>query len=631
MAKRAAAAFQEVSEKDKKKITKEGIHKALEIFKFILPYKWTYILGFIFLILSQITTMSIPFLLGKMVRSLVPSQMQTSAESIGNNSLSNNIAFPELSFNQITGFIILILVLQSIFSFFRVYTFSRVSEQSVRDLRQTMYSKILSLPITFFEQNRVGDLMSRMTTDISQLQGILATTVAELFRQVFTLLGGILFIVTISGKLTLFMLSTFPFLVILALFFGKYTRKNARKIQDELATSNTIVEETLQSIQVVKAFTNENLETKRYNSSVQKVVDLSYKVTILRGGFISFVIFILFGSIVGMVWYGGNMVLNNEITFDKLFTFIIYTAFIGGSVGGLGDIYAQIQRTIGSSERILDILNQKSEIDTQEKQNVSPQKVSKEGSIEIQNINFAYPSRPEMQILKNVSMDISTGKKVALVGHSGAGKSTIAQLLMRFYDYDSGSITLNGKKIQDYDLLALRKLFAIVPQEVMLFGGTIYENISYGNPDASHEEVVSAAKKANALEFIDTFPEKFETIVGERGIKLSGGQRQRIAIARAILKDPAILILDEATSALDSASEKLVQDALETLMENRTSIIIAHRLSTIRNVDNIYVLKDGKVAEQGNHVELLLNEDGIYANLVKLQHETSLRSNEVQL
>ena len=652
MAKRNFGA--EVSPEDKKKVSKEGFQKALKIFRFTLPYKGTFFVGFIFLILSQITSMSIPLLMGQMVGAIVSPQKSVNQgiTNIPTNGFSQNIQHflhldsTQLTLNSVTTLFAILLILQAGFSFIRVYTFTLVSEQSMRDLRKTLYTKIITLPIPFFEKNRVGELMSRITTDITQLQDVLSITLAEFFRQIFTLVGGIILISFLSSKLTMFMLLTFPFLVVAAIIFGRFIRKNSKKVQDELASTNIIVEETLQSINVVKAFTNEDLEVKRYSSSVQKVVDYAMKAATFRGAFISFIIFVLFGGIVGVVWYGGNLVLQGELAFKDLFTFIIYTGFIGGSVGGLGDMYAQIQKTVGASERILEILEEKSEInivppasdggafssdfvETLKSQIPSP-RVSRgllappSGAVSYQNVAFSYPSRPDMAVLRNINLEVKSGEKVGLVGYSGAGKSTIVQLLMRYYKLTGGQILVDGKNINEYNLTDLRKNIAIVPQEVMLFGGTIYENIAYGNPQASEKEVIEASRKANAFDFIESFPEKFQTIVGERGVKLSGGQRQRVAIARAILKDPAILILDEATSALDSESEKLVQDALDTLMQNRTTIIIAHRLATIRNVDTIYVLKEGEISEQGSHDELVLIENGIYANLVKLQFENGM-------
>ncbi|MEA5259930.1 ABC transporter transmembrane domain-containing protein [Arcicella aquatica] len=639
MAKRSSNFGAEVSPEDKKKVSKEGFQKALKIFRFTLPYKGTFLIGFIFLVLSQITTMSIPLLMGQMVGSIVsPDKLPDAASGMSSGMMTDKLQHvfheaPKFTLNEVTLFFIGLLILQSVFSFFRVYTFTRVSEQSMRDLRNALYSKIITLPVPFFEKNRVGELMSRITTDIGQLQDILSITLAELFRQVFTLVGGIVLISYLSSKLTLFMLLTFPFLVIAAIVFGRFIRKNSKKVQDELAATNIIVEETLQSINVVKAFTNESLEAHRYGLSVQKVVDYALKAATFRGGFISFIIFVLFGGVVGVVWYGGNLVLQGELSFKDLFTFIIYTGFIGGSVGGLGDMYAQIQKTVGASERILEILDEESEVKIVDinapKTAVipAPAKTNNElaiPKIQYKNVAFNYPSRPDMEVLKNISLSVKSGEKIALVGHSGAGKSTIVQLLMRYYHLSKGEVLVDGKNINTFDITELRKNIAIVPQEVMLFGGTIYENIAYGNPEATEDLVIEAARKANALDFINSFPEGFKTIVGERGVKLSGGQRQRIAIARAILKDPAILVLDEATSALDSESERLVQDALDRLMQNRTTIIIAHRLATIRNVDTIYVLKDGKVAEKGTHDELVLIDEGIYANLVKLQFENAM-------
>ena len=651
MAKRNFGA--EVSPEDKKKVSKEGFQKALKIFRFTLPYKGTFFVGFIFLILSQITSMSIPLLMGQMVGAIVSPQKSVNQgiTNIPTNGFSQNIQHflhldsTQLTLNSVTTLFAILLILQAGFSFIRVYTFTLVSEQSMRDLRKTLYTKIITLPIPFFEKNRVGELMSRITTDITQLQDVLSITLAEFFRQIFTLVGGIILISFLSSKLTMFMLLTFPFLVVAAIIFGRFIRKNSKKVQDELASTNIIVEETLQSINVVKAFTNEDLEVKRYSSSVQKVVDYAMKAATFRGAFISFIIFVLFGGIVGVVWYGGNLVLQGELAFKDLFTFIIYTGFIGGSVGGLGDMYAQIQKTVGASERILEILEEKSEINIVPpasdggafssdfvetlKSQIPSSRVRgllapPSGAVSYKNVAFSYPSRPDMAVLRNINLEVKSGEKVGLVGYSGAGKSTIVQLLMRYYKLTGGQILVDGKNINEYNLTDLRKNIAIVPQEVMLFGGTIYENIAYGNPQASEKEVIEASRKANAFGFIESFPEKFQTIVGERGVKLSGGQRQRVAIARAILKDPAILILDEATSALDSESEKLVQDALDTLMQNRTTIIIAHRLATIRNVDTIYVLKEGEISEQGSHDELVLIENGIYANLVKLQFENGM-------
>ncbi len=598
MAKRHEKMGTGVDPKDKVKVDKKGLQKALKIFRFVIPYKWTFGFGMMFLLLSNLTTMSFPLLIGEMTKVIEGKSTYL--------------------INEVTIFFFAILIVQAILSFFRIYTFAQVSEKSMRDVRQTLYAKIITMPIFNFEKRRVGELMSRITSDITQLQDVLSITLAEFFRQIFTLIGGIALITYLSWKLTLFMLATFPLLVVAAIVFGKFIRKISKKSQDELAATNIIVEETFQSIQAVKSFTNEGYEVNRYAQSLNKVIEAALRAATMRGGFVSFVIFALFGGIVGVVWYGAQLVAQGDMILADLLTFIFYTAFIGGSVGGLGDIYAQLQKTIGASDRILEILEDPSEVHLEDKtENVAIDF----GTIELKNIHFSYPSRPSVEILKGISIRIEPGQKVAIVGTSGTGKSTLAQLMMRFYEPNTGEIELNGRNINAYSVNAWRKMLALVPQEVLLFGGSIRENIAYGKPGATQAEIEHAAEQAYAREFIESFPEKWDTLVGERGVKLSGGQRQRIAIARAILKDPKFLLLDEATSALDSESEKWVQSALEELMKNRTSLIIAHRLSTIRSADQIIVMESGKIVEAGTHEELLAKKQSVYRKMVSLQTE----------
>jgi len=416
------------------------------------------------------------------------------------------------------------------------------------------------------------------------------------------------------------MLLTFPAIVIIAVIFGRYIRQISKKRQDELASINTIVEETFQSFQVVKSFGNEWYEADRYKNSMDKVVRTSLRFAQIRGVFFAFIISVLIGGIFFILWRGALMVQEGTMEAGDLFSFIIYTDILGGAIASFGIQYTQLVGAVGATERILEILQTPSELPLQK---IQPEQIpGVRGDVCYHNVTFSYPSRKDIQVLKGIDLTIKAGQKVALVGQSGGGKSTIVQLLMQFYKPDNGSITLDGKNIQEYDLGAYRKLIGIVPQEVLLFGGTIRENISYGKPGATEAEIIEAAEKSNSWEFISKFPEGLDTIVGDRGIKLSGGQRQRIAIARAILKDPRILILDEATSSLDAESEKLVQEALDTLMANRTSIIIAHRLATIRDVDCIYVLSGGSIAEKGTHAELTDIPNGIYNTLAKMQFET---------
>ncbi len=586
-----------LKESEKRRINSRSLKQLYDIFKFTFPYKGWFLVGFVSLILSSATILSFPYLAGKLL------------------DVASGKAVPYFrTINQITLGLLAILFVQGIFSFTRVYTFSVVSERSLADLRKAVFEKIVWLPLSFFDNRRVGELMSRISSDVSTLTDMFSFTLAELLRQVLTLILGTVVIFLLAPKLTGFMLLTFPVLVILALLFGKYIRKLSKKTQDSLANANVIVEESLQSISVVKAFTNEYFEIKRYSNSLKEVVSVAIRTAGFRGLFISFVIFALFGGIVAVGWYGATLVQSGEISTGDLFAFVIYTSFIGGSIAGLGDIYTQLQRSIGASERLLEILKESDESESK-----TTPFLKLKGRIEFCNVSFVYPSRKEFEVLKDLNFRIEPGEKVALVGQSGSGKSTIVNLLLRFYPVEYGAITVDDKPIHDFDLTAYRRNLGIVPQEVILFGGTICENIAYGKPGATFEEIHMAARQANALEFIDSFPEGFDTVVGERGVKLSGGQRQRIAIARAILKNPTILVLDEATSSLDAQSEVLVQQALEKLMEGRTTIVIAHRLSTIKKVDRIFVIQKGRLAEMGSHHELSTLDNGIYRNLLTLQ------------
>ncbi|HEX8328348.1 MAG TPA: ABC transporter ATP-binding protein [Hymenobacter sp.] len=600
------------AELPKPKVNKESLRRGLRIFRYVLPYRRKFVVGMVLLVLSSLSTMSFPWIAGKLV----------------NVATGEALVLPGglvLDINRVALGLFLVTVLQGFFSFGRIWFFTQVSEFTVRDIRQALYAKFVQLPIPFFEKNRVGAITSRITSDVGQIQDSFSLTLAELFRQVFTLLGGIGFIMVVSWKLSLFMLLTFPPIVLAAGLFGRKIRTLSRTVQQELAHTNTIVEETLQAINSVKAFTNERFETGRYNASLGKVVRAALQSNLYRGAFVSFVIIGLFGGIILVLWRGAMLVHTpvtdpNHLQIGDLTAFIIYTAFIGASVAGLGEIYGKVQSTLGASERILEILDEAPEPTLLEPAvGLVPARLR--GDIRYEHVAFRYPTRPDIAVLQDIDFHIAAGEKIALVGPSGAGKSTIAGLLMQFYPLSGGRIVVDGHDVQDYDLTGLRRHIGIVPQETLLFGGTIRENIAYGKPDASDGEIIEAAERANAWQFIQAFPEALDTVVGDRGIKLSGGQRQRVAIARAILKNPAILILDEATSSLDSESEKLVQGALDELMQNRTSLIIAHRLSTIRKVDKILVIDGGRIVEAGSHEELSEREGGLYANLLRLQFE----------
>ena len=587
----------------KAKINRESIQKISELLKYLKPYRWRFFIGMVFLFLSSITGLAFPALLGTMIDAAQGKQkynfMPSSIHLIG-----------LISFG--------VLLIQSLVSFFRIRLFVEVAEKSLADIRRDTYFRLITLPMHFFSQRRVGELNSRISSDLSQIQDTITTTLAELIRQVIVLIGGISFLFIVSSKLTLLNIAILPLLVIVAVFFGRYIRQLSRQAQDKLAESNTVVEETLQGISNVKAFVNEAYEANRYDKSLREVVQIALRGANFRGGFASFIIFAIFGAIVGVIWYGSILVFQGELTVGSLTTYILYSVFVGAAMGSFPELYANVQKAVGASERVLEILKEKNEpISIKVEDNQIKQTIN--GNLKFNEVVFAYPSRKEITVLNSVSFTAKAGEKVAIVGPSGAGKSTIAGLILRFYTPQSGHILFDNKTADQYSLTDIRNQVAIVPQDVLLFGGSIGENIAYGRLNATKDEIIVAAKRANAHQFIIDFPEGYETMVGERGIKLSGGQRQRIAIARALLKNPSILILDEATSSLDSESERLVQEALEELMKGRTSIIIAHRLSTIREADKIVVLEKGGVIETGTHQELMQNKEGLYQYLSQLQ------------
>ncbi len=585
-------------EVEKKKITRDGLRNAFKLYRYLKPFRREYGIGMFFLLGSSLASLAFPKLLGELVNS------------------GNKVA-TAYTINEIALLLVVVLLVQSTFSYFRIVLFVNVTEKTLAFLRQDTYSHLIKLPLKFFDQRRVGELNSRISADIILLQETLTTTLAEFIRQIIIIIGGIVLLTITSPKLTLFMLAVLPGIMILARVFGKFIRKFSKQVQSQVAESNTIVEETLQGIQSVKSYTNEFFEIDRYRVKTEEIAQVGIKSGRYKGAFSAFIVFGLFGALVAVIWKGSALLATGELIAGDLFSFVIYSAFVGGTIGGLASVYTNIQKFIGATEDLFAIFNEPEE-DIQEITVLDP-KDELHGQLSFRNLTFAYPSRPEQNVLQNINVDISANQMVALVGASGAGKSTIATLLLRLHDATLGGVLFDGKDSREFSLSALRSQIALVPQDILLFGGTIRENIAYGKQGATEREITEAAQKANAMEFISRFPEKFETIVGERGTQLSGGQRQRIAIARAVLKNPKILILDEATSSLDSESERLVQDALEKLMQGRTSVVIAHRFSTIRKADQILVLEHGKLIEKGTHDELTQLQDGIYRNLSELQ------------
>jgi ABC transporter fused permease/ATP-binding protein len=578
------------------RVTREGLREAARLFAYLLRYRGRFIAALTALFAASLLGLAFPYLAGRLVDAASPSPPT------------------DFGIDTAAGLLVLILALRAGCSFAQTYWLAQVGERSLADLRQDTYAHLLQLPVGFFGERRVGELSSRVAADLSQIQDALTGAVPQFLRQVVVLVGGVVLLAFTSGQLTLIMLASVPPLVVAAGLFGRAVRKVSRDAQDRLAATNVIVEETLQGIASVKAFTNEGFEQTRYRSGINEVVAAVLKGALLRGAFSAFVIFALFGAIVLVLWAGARMVRAGDLSLGELTQFLLYTMYVAGAVGSFAELYAQLQRTIGATQRVRELLRE-----TTEDYGPDGTVPRPAGAIAFDDVTFAYPARKDVPVLRGLTVSAKAGERIALVGPSGAGKSTIVSLLLRFYDPDAGRVLVDGRDARDYPLAGLRGHAAIVPQDVFLFGGTIGENIAYGRPGASPAEIEAAARQANAHDFIAAFPEGYQTVVGERGVKLSGGQRQRVAIARAILRDPAILILDEATSSLDSESELLVQQALDGLMRGRTSVIIAHRLSTVRGADRIFVIDAGQVAETGTHAELLARDGGKYRTLVELQ------------
>ena len=562
------------------------------LLSYLKPYLFSYSIGWFFLVLSTLAGLVFPYLMGGL---LGADSSGSSVDTIG-QVLSKN------SVNGIAFALFILFGIQSLFSFFRVVLFNNVTENALRDLRNDAFERMIYMPMDFFNTHKVGELTSRIASDITQIQETMRTTIAEFFRQLVIVVGGITFLVFISWKLSLIMLGTVPVMAIIAVIFGRYIRKLSKNAQDFTAESNSIIEEALSGIANVKAFTNEVFNLKRFRINTQKMRDLNVKSGIWRGVFVSFIIFCLFGAIVFIIWQGMMMTQGAHPSLPKegFYQFILFTILMGASIGSLPELYANIQKSIGAVENLIEIMA----TPTEQELVSGTEKPTITGDVVMKDINFQYPQRSDLPVLKGINFSIAQNQTLAIVGSSGAGKSTLASLLLRYYEQQSGSILFDGIDSREIDLDYLRTHIAIVPQEVMLFADTIKENIRFGRPEATDSELIEAAQAANAWDFIQSFPEGLETHVGDRGIQLSGGQKQRIAIARAILKNPAILILDEATSALDSESEKLVQDALDRLMTNRTSVVIAHRLSTVRNADFVVYLEEGKVLAIGSFKEV---------------------------
>jgi len=577
----------------------------LALLAYVRPWRGRFALALAALVVSMTFGLMFPLLVGHLVDAALP-------------SIAPLPGTWRPDVNTVALLLVGTLAVQAVLTFFYSYAFNFVGENAVARLRRRLYETLIGLPMKFFGEHRVGELTSRLSSDLTLVGDTLTGTIPQALRQTIMLLGGVIAITATSPRLSLVMVSTFPVLMLVAVFFGRKVRRVSREAQDRLAESATIVEETLQGIANVKSFANEAYEARRYGAGVEAYLQTMLSSARRRAGLVAFIILGIFGSIILVLWYGATLMQAGQLTHGQLTRFTLYTLFVGGAVSSFAEVISQLQRTLGANERVLELLKETTEMPAAPAGVARPE-VRLRGAVAFENVSFCYPSRPELPVLRGLSLLAEPGQRIALVGPSGAGKSTLVSLLLRFYTPDSGRILLDGADAQTLDLDTLRGNMAIVPQEVMLFGGSIRENIAYGRVGAEETAIRAAAEQAHCHEFIERFPEGYDTLVGERGVKLSGGQRQRLAIARAMLRDPAILILDEATSSLDSESEALIQAALATLLAGRTAFIIAHRLATVRQCDRICVLENGIITETGTHAELMAAPSGTYRRLADLQ------------
>jgi ABC transporter fused permease/ATP-binding protein len=512
---------------------------------------------------------------------------------------------------MVLGFLFL---LQAVFAMLRAWLFTAAGERIVARLRVQLFETILGQDTEFFDRRRTGELTNRLAADTAVIQNTVTLNLATALRYALGAVGGLAFLLSMSPRTTGVAMAIIPISAVAAALFGRKMRGLSRKVQDALAAASIVAEETISGIRTVRSFARESHEALRYEEAIDRSYRLAAKRALAIGGFRGFITFVGYGAVTVVVWFGSQQVISGDLTLGELTAFLLYTAIVAASIGALSGLYAEFMRAAGSSQRIFELLDQHGRLEMEGGELVG--EVS--GSLRFESVDFAYPARPDVAVLRDFQLTVEPGEVIALVGPSGAGKSTVASLVPRFYDPSRGRITLDGIDLVRLDPRSLRQKIGAVMQEPALFAESIADNIRYGRPDASDEEVRQAARDANAATFIEAFPEGYETLVGERGVRLSGGQKQRVAIARAVLKNPRILILDEATSALDAESEHLVHEALERLMEGRTTIVIAHRLSTVRKADRVVVLDQGAVVESGNHTDLM-RSDGLYRRLVERQ------------
>lgn len=582
-------------EKDKKQRSIKSLWQTLrDIFALSKPYRQRFYLATVAVLVASGIWLTVP--LG--LRELLDAVFEA-----GDSEL----------LNWLTIGLFGLFIIQALFSFLGNYHLEWVGERVITDLRKKVYEHLHRLGFRFFAERRLGEITSRLTNDVGSIRTALTDSLPQLFTITFSLVGSVALMVMLNWRLSLVIFLTVPVITIATRYFGQKIRKLSRGIQDELADSTAVAEDALGAVRLVKAFVREDYEVQRYRDAVEKLFGTARRKVVLTQLFWSGISVMFMSTLVIIFWYGGREVLADRLTAGDLVAFIIYALNISRSISQTSRLYAEVNTAAGASERIFELLEETPEIT--DKPNAKA--VSKiNGRVEAKDLWFSYEK--DRPVLKGISFEVEAGQTIALVGPSGAGKTTLLSLIPRFYDPQQGAVYIDGQDIRDLKVKSLREQISIVPQEINLFGTTIKENIRYGRLDANDEQITQAAKDANAHEFITEAPKGYEALIGEKGVKLSGGQRQRLAIARAILKDPAVLLLDEATSSLDSESEAQVQEAIYRLMQNRTTFVIAHRLSTVQHADRILVMEEGKIVETGTHLELI-EQGGLYSHLYELQ------------
>ncbi|HEX5341657.1 MAG TPA: ABC transporter transmembrane domain-containing protein [Duganella sp.] len=568
---------------------------------FLVPYKKRFAVAGIALLVAASATLAIPAAFKQMI-------------DLGFGGGARSIQHVDLVFLALFGLATILALATAA----RFYSVSWLGERVTADIRSAVYKHVVTQSPEFFETTQTGEVLSRITTDTTLIQSVVGTSISMALRNALLFIGGLVMLFVTSPKLSAIIIGLLILTVLPIVMYGRRVRKLSRDSQDRVADASAMAGEILNAMPTVQAFTHENIESQRFGGSVESAFQTAMNRIRARSILTMLAIVLVFGAIVFVLWLGAHAVLSGEMTGGDLGQFILYASITAGAIGALSEVMGEAQRAAGATERLLELMSVKSKIQSPAVPLPLPPRAANGAALALNNVVFSYPSRPETEALSHLSLDIKPGETVAVVGPSGAGKTTLFQLFLRFYDPQSGSIKLDGVDITQLDLHTLRGAIGIVPQDTVIFSANAMENIRYGRADATDEEVIAAAKLAAAHEFIERLPQGYQSFLGERGVRLSGGQRQRIAIARALLKNPPLLLLDEATSALDAESERLVQKALEAAMVGRTTVIIAHRLATVQRADRIIVMEDGRIVETGTHASLVAL-GGIYANLAALQ------------